>query len=298
MTGLTFGPNEAEAARTLIALALAEDFGTRGDVTSQCLIPAEQQGAVEIVSRQHGVWAGAPVGKLVFEAVDPTVTWTTQVEEGVTVSPGTSVAAISGSVRSLLGGERTVLNFLSRISGIATATQKYVAATAGTKARILDTRKTLPAYRLLDKYAVRAGGGHNHRMGLYDGCLIKDNHIGAWRAADASHSLAEAVRQARANPDNDLPIEVEVDDLNQLADVLTAMPQMVLLDNMNAEQLKQAVAMRDQSAPGVLLEASGGITLENVAEIAHSGVDRISIGALTHSVTALDLGFDWRRCVD
>ncbi|MEX1231042.1 MAG: carboxylating nicotinate-nucleotide diphosphorylase [Planctomycetaceae bacterium] len=298
MTGLTFGPNEAEAARTLIALALAEDFGTRGDVTSQCLIPAEQQGAVEIVSRQHGVWAGAPVGKLVFEAVDPTVTWTTQVEEGVTVSPGTSVAAISGSVRSLLGGERTVLNFLSRISGIATATQKYVAATAGTKARILDTRKTLPAYRLLDKYAVRAGGGHNHRMGLYDGCLIKDNHLGAWRAADASHSLAEAVRQARANPDNDLPIEVEVDDLNQLADVLTAMPQMVLLDNMNAEQLKQAVAMRDQSAPGVLLEASGGITLENVAEIAHSGVDRISIGALTHSVTALDLGFDWRRCVD
>ncbi|MDA0833168.1 MAG: carboxylating nicotinate-nucleotide diphosphorylase [Planctomycetota bacterium] len=294
MTSPTFGPGEEQTARTLISLAVAEDFGTRGDVTSQWLIPADQQGTVDIVSRQHGIWAGGPVGKLVFEVIDPSVKWTSHIEEGASVAPGTSVVTISGAVRSLLGGERTVLNFLGRLSGIASATQKYVAATADTKVRILDTRKTLPAYRLLDKYAVRAGGGHNHRIGLYDGCLIKDNHLGAWRAVDETRSLADAVKAARANPDNDLPIEVEVDDLNQLADVLMAHPQMVLLDNMNAETLKQAVAMRDQSAPGVLLEASGGITLENVAEVAQSGVDRISIGALTHSVIALDLSFDWR----
>ncbi|MFN0195278.1 MAG: carboxylating nicotinate-nucleotide diphosphorylase [Planctomycetaceae bacterium] len=294
MTRIVFGPAETEAARALIALALAEDFGTRGDVTSQCLIPADQRGAVDVVSRQHGVWAGAPVGKLVFASVDSAVKWQTHIEDGTAVSPGTTVATITGVVRSLLGGERTVLNFLSRISGIATVTQKYVAATTGTKARILDTRKTLPGYRLLDKYAVRAGGGHNHRMGLYDGCLIKDNHLGAWRAADSSRSLADAVRHARSQLPADFPMEVEVDDLAQLADVLTATPRIVLLDNMSADMLVQAVAIRDRTAPGVLLEASGGITLSNIAEIARTGVDRISIGALTHSVVALDLGFDWR----
>ena len=179
---------------------------------------------------------------------------------------------------------------MTHLSGIATLTRIYVDAVAGTRARILDTRKTLPGWRLLEKYAVRCGGGTNHRMGLYDGVLIKDNHIAAWTE---SSSIAEAVRTARAKSPKGVSIEVEVDTITQLQDALQGSPDIVLLDNMDVETLNEAVSVRNRLASGVLLEASGGVNLETVAGIARTGVERISIGALTHSAPALDLGFDW-----
>jgi nicotinate-nucleotide pyrophosphorylase (carboxylating) len=192
-----------------------------------------------------------------------------------------------------LEGERTALNFLTHLSGVATLTRKFVDAVAGTKAVIIDTRKTLPGWRRLEKYAVRCGGGTNHRMGLADGCLIKDNHLAAWRAAKANHTIAEAVNEARKHVPKNIPIEVEVDTFEQLTDALSGNPDIVLLDNMDAPALRECVKLRNRLANGVLLEASGGIRLANVAEIAASGVDRISVGGLTHSAPALDLAFDW-----
>jgi nicotinate-nucleotide pyrophosphorylase (carboxylating) len=179
------------------------------------------------------------------------------------------------------------------LSGVATLTRKFVDAAAGTKAVILDTRKTLPGWRRLEKYAVRAGGGTNHRMGLADGCLIKDNHLAAWRATNANRTIAEAVIEARQRVPKQIPVEVEVDTLEQLSDALAGNPEIVLLDNMDVPALRACVKLRDRLAPRVLLEASGGIRLANVAEIAAAGVDRISVGGLTHSAPALDLAFDW-----
>jgi nicotinate-nucleotide pyrophosphorylase (carboxylating) len=296
---LAFSPEEREAARRLVDLALAEDLGNVGDLTSQALIPEEMQGAVKVVARADGILAGVPVAQLVYERLDPAVTWNGRLEDGSRLTRGAVVATVSGPLRSLLAGERTVLNFLMHLSGVATLTGKFVDAVAGTKAVILDTRKTLPGWRRLEKYAVRAGGGTNHRLGLADGCLIKDNHLAAWGANASSRTIAAAVAAARRAVPASVPVEVEVDTIEQLTDALAGQPDIVLLDNMDVATLRECVALRDRLAPNVLLEASGGIRL-NVGQagslphdIAATGVDRISVGAITHSAPALDLAFDW-----
>lgn len=286
----TFGLPERQSARTLLTLALLEDLGDRGDLTCQALIAPNLIASVDVVARKPGVLAGAPVGRMVFAELDPAIEWEARCQDGAALERGTIVARVTGPLNSLLVGERTMLNFLTHLSGIATLTMAYVQCVAGTRAVILDTRKTLPGYRRLAKYAVRCGGGTNHRMGLYDGVLIKDNHLAAW---SMQASVAEACRVAREKSPHDVSIEVEVDTLEQFRDALQGGPDMVLLDNMDLEQLRAAVAIRDATAPGVLLEASGGVTLATVRGIAETGVDRISVGALTHSAPTLDLAFDW-----
>ena len=287
----TFGTSEQTAAETLIALALAEDLSSVGDLTCAALIRPDEQAAVQVVARQAGILAGSPIGRRVFTQLDASVRWKTHQRDGEHVSPGTAVVTVIGPLRALLIGERTMLNFMTHLSGIATLTQRFVDAVRGTRAEILDTRKTLPGWRLLEKYAVRCGGGTNHRMGLYDGVLIKDNHLAAWTE---SNSIAAAVETARQRSPAGISIEVEVDTLDQLSDALRGGPDIVLLDNMDVATLRQAVNIRDHTAPRVLLEASGGVTLETVAAIAQTGVERISVGGLTHSAPALDLAFDWK----
>ena len=205
---------------------------------------------------------------------------------------GTVLASITGPVRSLLTGERTVLNLMTHLSGIASRTAQFVEQVRGTRAVILDTRKTLPGYRLLQKYAVRCGGGTNHRMGLYDGILIKDNHLAARGESSCAAAVADA-RRFMLSIDAKATIEIEVDSLKQLRDALQERPEIVLLDNMSVEMLRDAVRIRDENAPQTRLEASGGVTLQTVRAIAETGVERISVGSLTHSSPALDLGFDW-----
>ncbi|MFO1095249.1 MAG: nicotinate-nucleotide diphosphorylase [Planctomycetaceae bacterium] len=226
--------------------------------------------------------------------------------DGALLTPGERVATLNGPTASLLTGERTALNFVTHLSGIATLTQRFVEAAAGGKAVILDTRKTLPGWRVLQKYAVRCGGGTNHRLGLYDGILIKDNHLAARYgartgqppASESSRSfqvrpLSIAVEEARARAPAGMRIEIEVDSLEQLQDALHARPDIILLDNFTPERMREAVAARDQQSRETLLEASGGVNLDTIARIAATGVDFISIGALTHSAPVLDLAFDW-----
>lgn len=289
-----FGEAESTAARTLIDLALQEDLAGRGDLTCQALIDEADLGEVQVVARQPGVLAGTPVAESAFAQLDADVIWTTVIADGSRLNRGDVVATVAGPLRSLLTGERTALNFLTHLSGVATLTRQFVDAVAGTRAKILDTRKTHPGWRVLEKYAVRCGGGTNHRMGLYDGCLIKDNHLAAWGAKSAGKTIAAAIAHARGRLPQGTSIEVEVDTLDQLRDALSARPEIVLLDNMSPDGLRQAVALRDELAPGVQLEASGGVSLETVGEIARTGVERISAGALTHSAVALDLAFDWK----
>ena len=288
-----FDEIERTAAVKLIELALDEDLCGQGDLTSEALIDVSQRAEISVVARCHGILAGVPVAEMVFEKLDPDVSWRTRLEDSASLEPGSVIATVVGTLRSLLTGERTVLNFLTHLSGVATLSRAFVDAVRGTKAKVLDTRKTLPGWRQLDKYAVRAGGGTNHRMGLYDGFLIKDNHLSAWAASSADRSIADAVRRARESAREAITVEVEVDTLEQLADALTARPELVLLDNMDCANLRKAVELRDRQAPDVLLEASGRVTLEDVAQIAATGVERISVGALTHSAIALDIAFDW-----
>jgi nicotinate-nucleotide pyrophosphorylase (carboxylating) len=285
---------EHRAAAKLIRLALDEDLGAAGDLTTRALIGEHETGTVRIVARQSGVLAGIAVAEQVFQIVDPTVRFTTLVAEGAALQRGTIVAELTGPLPSLLSGERTALNFLTHLSGVASLTRRFVAAIEGTRAQIYDTRKTLPGWRVLEKSAVRLGGGRNHRHGLYDMVLIKDNHLAGWLAAKNGRTIADAVRQAREQVGPAVPIEVEVDSLEQLRDALSGNPDLVLLDNMTCAQLREAVALRDAAAPNIELEASGGVTLETVADIARTGVERISVGALTHSAVALDLAFDWK----
>lgn len=292
---MLFDQSERTAADKLIELALAEDLHDTGDLTCQALIGEQDEAAVRIVAREAGVLAGVPVAQRVFDKLDRELCWDHQILDGSLLEAGTVVATISGPLRALLTGERTALNFLTHLSGVATLTRRFVDAVAGSTARILDTRKTLPGWRVLEKYAVRAGGGANHRMGLYDGVLIKDNHLAAWAESSAGHTIADAIRTARENVPANVPVEVEVDTLEQLIDALSGSPDMVLLDNMDVKMLREAVAIRNRQASGVQLEASGGVTLETVAEIAAAGVERISVGALTHSAVALDLAFDWQQ---
>jgi nicotinate-nucleotide pyrophosphorylase (carboxylating) len=290
----TFGIAERTAAKRLIDLALEEDLGERGDITTDALVEPDDCGAVQIVARDAGVLAGLPVAKLVFDQFDRAVRFRPNVHEGEALQRGTVIAELNGPLRSLLSAERTALNFLTHLGGIATLTRRFVDAIAGTSAAIFDTRKTLPGWRVLEKYAVRCGGGRNHRVGLFDMVLIKDNHLAGWSASKADRSVAAAVQAARSRAPSGIAIEVEVDTLEQLADALAAGPDIVLLDNMDVATLRQAVEMRNRLARPTELEASGGVTLQNVADIAHTGVDRISIGALTHSAAALDLAFDWK----
>lgn len=296
-----FTPAETAACCKLIELAFAEDFGGeaawRGDLTSLFFIPAGHDGSARIVARSPGVIAGLPAVELVFAQLSREFRVERHVEDGTTVAPDTAIATVAGPMNLLLSGERTALNFLQHLSGIATQTRRHVDAVAGLPAQILDTRKTLPGWRLLAKYAVRQGGGHNHRMGLYDGILIKDNHL-AFALSRFRQSIALVVRNARQQPRlcklaESLPIEIEVDTLDQFEDALAGKPDIILLDNMTTEQMRDAVHRRNQVAPAVLLEASGGVNLQTVRAIAETGVDRISIGALTHSAPALDLGLDY-----
>jgi len=293
-----------EDCRQLIRLAIREDLDRVFDWTTVCLVPPEAVGQADIVSRQNGVVAGLRAAELALSEMDINVAWLAAVDDGAAISRGQVLATVTGPARSLLSGERILLNLIGRLSGIATLTRRYVDAVAGTGARIYDTRKTTPGWRRLEKYAVRLGGGHNHRTGLFDAILIKDNHLALGAAGQgAAHlSPAEAVRRARelvesmaaAKSTEPLIVEVEVDTLEQLAMVLGEGPDIVLLDNMPLDILREAVALRDRTASGVELEASGGVTLESVTEIAATGVQRISVGALTHSATSLDVGLDWR----
>jgi len=292
MTALEFYQSDRGSAAMLITLALAEDLRDIGDLTSDNLIDPQLTGEIQIVSRQVGIVAGQPVVEMLFQQLDDRVSWKTMLPDSSVVKPGSVIASVTGPVCSLLKGERTALNFLTQLSGVATLTKQYVDLVAGTNAEILDTRKTWPGFRNLEKYAVRAGGGSNHRMGLYDGVMIKDNHLAAWNTSGGG-TIADAIEELRTKVADDISIEVEVDTLQQLKTALPAYPDIVLLDNMGPDMLAEAIEIRDTQNPGVLLEASGGVNLETVRPIAETGIDRISVGALTHSVTGLDIGFDW-----
>ena len=276
-------PREVYAA---IGTALDEDLPSgHTDVTSEATIPAEQRGVADFAAREPGVVAGLGIAALVFHAVlGDDVEITGRLVDGTSVVAGDAVMKVSGPTRGLLTAERTALNFASHLSGVATATSRWVAALEGTKARVLDTRKTLPNYRALQKYAVRCGGGVNHRFSLADLAMVKDNHV---VAAGGVVAAFEAVR--RAYPD--VPVEVEVTDLGQLQELLDAGCERILLDNMSDDQMAEAVRITDGHAT---LEASGGLTLERARDVAETGVDFISVGALTHSVVVFDIGMDLR----
>jgi nicotinate-nucleotide pyrophosphorylase (carboxylating) len=272
-----------------IRRALAEDIGP-GDATSEGIVPADARMRGQIIAKQAGVVAGLDVSAAAYRLVDPGADFRARVDEGARVTDRQALAAVEGSARGLLTAERTALNFLGRMSGIATLTRLFVDAVAGTRAVILDTRKTAPGLRHVDKLAVQRGGGQNHRIGLYDMILIKDNHI------DFAGSLAEAVKRARAAATG-LQVEVEA---RTLADVQAALDlgvERILLDNMTPEMMTEAVRMRDAFASAAhrspLLEASGNVTLENVRRIAETGIDFISVGALTHSAKVFDVSFDY-----
>ena len=277
-----------------------EDLDHECDWTSIGLVAPDARSELAVVARRPGVIAGLPAAAVVAAVADPGLVFRGLVEDGATVAAGATVATLAGSTRSVLSAERTVLNLLGRMSGIATAVRGLVEAVAGTRCRVYDTRKTVPGWRLLDKYAVRMGGGWNHRLGLYDAILIKDNHLAA--AAAEGVSPAEAVRIARGFVAKTFPharsetmvVEVEIDSFTQLAPVLEAGPDIVLLDNMPTEELARCVALRNATAPRVVLEASGGIRPATVAAIAATGVDRVSTGWPTHDAPWLDVALDWK----
>jgi nicotinate-nucleotide pyrophosphorylase (carboxylating) len=286
----SYGPDERLAASRLIDLALAEDLGSDGDLTSAAIIPPSAHGEAAFVVRPGGVLAGLPVVKQVVENVSPRLELEVVREDGSLIRAGERVAVLRGPMRQILTAERTALNFLQRLSGVATLTRRYVDAVSGLPARILDTRKTTPGWRLLEKYAVRTGGGTNHRMGLFDGLLIKDNHLAclAGTVWDEVESRLTEFRKVYPH----LPVEIEVDTLDQLERALP-LADIVLLDNMTLDQLRIAVERRNRAFPKARLEASGGVNLQTVRGIAETGVDRISVGALTHSAPALDIGLDY-----
>ena len=270
--------------KPLVEAALTEDLGRRGDVTSQATIPATMQAQLQIKARQAGVICGMDLARLSFALVDAQIEFIAQVVDGETVAAGTVLAIVSGNARHLLTAERTALNFMTHLSGIATATRQIVDSVAEYPAQITCTRKTIPGLRTVQKYAVRCGGGRNHRLGLDDAILIKDNHIAI--AGD----IKTAIQQAQDFAGHLIPIEVEVDTLAQLAQALDSGVSLVLLDNMSPETLSKAVTMCKGRAK---TEASGGITPETVQAVAETGVDFIAMGYLTHSTTALDIGLDF-----
>ncbi len=286
---------EQQIARDIVIKALAEDLRDVGDLTSLAVLPPDIEATVNVVCRKPGRLSGVPIAQIVFEEMDADVQWNAKLKDGDVLAPGSVIASITGSVRSLLSGERTALNFMTHLSGVATLTSQFTELVKGTKAVILDTRKTLPGYRDLQKYAVRCGGGTNHRRGLFDAILIKDNHLAFLDEKD--RGIPEVLAAARKFSDEHggVVVEIEVDTLEQLELALPASPDIALLDNMPPAVLQQAVAMRDKTNASVRLEASGGVNLQTVKAIAESGVDRISIGALTHSAPTLDIAFDWPK---
>lgn len=273
--------------RALVEQALSEDLG-RGDVTSDNLVPAHLMAEAHLVAKADGVVAGLPVARLAFQLTEPRATFEPLVDDGARITAGQEIARIAGPARGILSAERVALNFLQRLSGTATLAARFVAAVEGTGARIVDTRKTTPGLRLLEKYAVRCGGASNHRYDLGAAVMLKDNHLAALDAAGIP--LAEAIREARESISPTIMIEVEIDRLDQLDEVLEAAPELILLDNMTPAELATAVQRIGGRAR---TEASGGITLATVREVAEAGVDLISVGALTHSAPALDLSLDF-----
>jgi nicotinate-nucleotide pyrophosphorylase (carboxylating) len=301
--------------RALVDLAIREDLAGEQDWTTQALVAADVKGHADIVSRQAGIVAGIPALVAALDEMQARVTLTPAVREGQAIASNTVVASLSGYVQDLLTGERILLNLLGRLMGIATLAHQYVEAVAGTNARVYDTRKTTPGWRRLEKYAVRCGGACNHRTGLFDAVLIKDNHLAQLGLSELnthgpdengpvalSNNPAAAVQRAReflvadssAQHSSGYLLEVEVDTIAQLTAVLSARPDIVLLDNMSVAVLREAVDLRNSLAPQVQLEASGGISFQRIHEVAATGVERISVGALTHSASSLDVGLDWR----
>ncbi len=290
-----FGERERRNVEALLALAIAEDLDQVGDITSTATIPSRALGAGRLVARSSGVLAGLPVVERLAAEFELLRGWKSYQVDGDRLEPGTVIARLAGPMKSLLAMERTALNFLQRLSGIATLTARFVAAVDGSRAAIYDTRKTTPGWRALEKYAVRCGGGFNHRFGLYDAVLIKDNHLAWLQSATgpgAADPIIAAVATARANTPSGTIIEVEVDSLEQLDVALRCGPDIILVDNLGPERVAEAVRRRDAVAPAVQLEASGGVNLATVGALAATGVDRISVGALTHSAPALDLALD------
>ncbi|NVM21441.1 MAG: carboxylating nicotinate-nucleotide diphosphorylase [Desulfobacterales bacterium] len=265
--------------KNLIRLALEEDIG-HGDVTTDALIEQDRTETAVIFAKESLVLAGLTVAQEVFATLDPAMGFETTFQDGDRVESGDDILKASGKLCSLLTGERTALNFLQRLSGIATLTRQYVERAGSTGVRIIDTRKTTPAWRTLEKYAVRIGGGRNHRFGLYDGILIKDNHI------EACGGITEAVARVRKDQGHLLRVEVEVADLNQVTEALESGVDVIMLDNMDPNEIKKGVNLIGGRA---LVEVSGGVTLDTVAELAATGVDMISVGALTHSAGAVDI---------
>jgi nicotinate-nucleotide pyrophosphorylase (carboxylating) len=273
--------SEFQKIKKIIKTALEEDLGS-GDITTNLTIPEKQKGKGFIIAKEEGIIAGLDVAKLVFKQIDSGLAFKSLMRDGVKVRPGQKVALIQGKVKSILAGERSALNFLQRLSGIATLTNEFVRKIKGTSAKILDTRKTTPGLRLLEKYAVKKGGGENHRRGLYDMILIKNNHI------QAAGSISPAIRKALRNRKG-LKIEVETKNFEEINEVLNLKIDRIMLDNFKPENLKKTVKLIRSKNKKVEIEASGRVNLKNVRKIALSGVDYISVGALTHSAKALDL---------
>ncbi|OZQ63611.1 nicotinate-nucleotide diphosphorylase (carboxylating) [Paenibacillus sp. VTT E-133280] len=264
---------------------LREDVGS-GDVTTQMTIPVGHESKGIIHAKEDGVICGIPIAELVFEIVDPTLSFTALVEEGQAVTKGTVIIEVEGSTHAILTGERLALNLMQRLSGVASRTASFVQVLAGLPTRLVDTRKTTPGHRMLEKYAVRVGGGFNHRFGLYDAVMIKDNHI------KGAGGIRQAVGRARKNIPHTMSIEVETENLEQVEEALAAGADIIMLDNMSNEIMKQAVARIKAKAPHVKTEASGNVSLETVRGIAETGVDVISVGRLTYSFSSLDISLD------
>jgi nicotinate-nucleotide pyrophosphorylase (carboxylating) len=275
-------PPAADLIEAAVRAALAEDLGAAGDITSAATIPADATATATFGSRKAGTLAGLPFARVAFQAVDPSVSFTALRQDGDRLAPGDVVAKVAGNARAVLAAERVALNYLCHLSGVATATAALIDRVKGTRAIILDTRKTTPGLRAFEKYAVRCGGGTNHRIGLYDAILIKDNHIAV------AGGVAKAIRAARAHAPGKT-LEIEVGSLEELAEAMKETPDIVLLDNMSVADMRAAVQFVSGRAK---LEASGNVTLETVAAIAETGVDYISSGSITHSAPALDLGLD------
>ena len=300
-----WSPQVEEDCRRLVRLAVAEDLDRGHDWTTLALAPEDATAVAQVVVRQQGIICGLEAARITLHEMSVQAEWHPLAKDGDELKEGDFAARVTGSARDLLTAERILLNFIGRLSGIATLTRKYVTAIAGTSARIYDTRKTTPGWRRLEKYAVHCGGGSNHRGGLYDGILIKDNHLALGRQRkkhSPRYKPADAVLLARqflaehfaADPQKAaMMLEVEVDTLIQLDAVLPTAPDIILLDNMKPKQLREAVFRRNMSAVATELEASGGVNLESVRSIAETGVERISVGALTHSAVCLDVALDW-----
>jgi len=290
---------DLEKIKDIVQLAIKEDIGD-GDITSKIFIPDGSETEGMLVAKEAGIVAGLPVAGYVLSQIDKNLILTSNIEDGSRIKKGTIIGSVKGLTLSLLSAERLVLNFLQRLSGIATATNRFAEKIKGYRTQIMDTRKTAPGWRYLEKYAVRVGGGINHRMGLYDQILIKDNHLKTMESEKENGAIGRLVNKAREQIENGMLIEVEVEDLCQIKDVVDAGVDIILFDNMEPSKIREAVDMvkefeGNQSArtgKAILTEASGNITIENVEEYADAGVDRISVGSITHSARALDISFE------